>query len=122
MENILLELLNPEFSFSYMGKEYLIKKATLDKTILYHEKIDELSKNRDPAADIKLAAYCLYIILRDVDSSITEEYVLKNTRGDIDTLELLTILGFINPRKMETTKKIQEDVMRKLTSDDSLQP
>ena len=59
-------------------------------------------------------------MIHSVDETITEENVLEKTPGDIDVIDILTKLGFISPRNTEKAKKLEEAVMKKLTSDSSL--
>ncbi len=102
-EKELFELVNPPFPIKFGGKEYMVRKANLEKAVLYQIRIKDLVKNDDPAVDLKIAAYCLYLVLKDVDSSITEEYVLQNAPGDIDTIKCIETLGFMSPqRKLRT--------------------
>jgi hypothetical protein len=121
-ETTLYQLVNAPFTFSFAGKEYNIKKANLEKAILYQQKMKELQNAGDPTPDLKLAAYCIYIVLSEVDNAITEQFVLQNTPADIDVLECLTTLGFMNPQRKELAKKMEQNLAKKLISDDFLQP
>ena len=116
-DNQILRLVNPEFDFEFGGKQYKLRKATLDKAIQYQQKMKELDK--DIAADLKIIAFCIYVMLKDKDPDITENFVLENTPADADALLILTTLGFISPSKMETAKKIQELVMNRLSGERS---
>jgi hypothetical protein len=113
-------LTNPEFSFTFMDKEYRIRKANLDKAIQYQQKVKELQDNKDSTSDLKLVAFCIYIVLKDKIPDLTEKEVLENTPADIDVMDCLSILGFINPKKVEMTRKIQENLMNRLTTENSL--
>ncbi len=118
-EDTLIKLVNPEFDFHFMGEEYRIRKATLDKAIQYQQKIKEL--DGDPAADSKIIAFCIYIMLKEKNPELTEEVVMLHTPADVDGLEILTKLGFINPSKLAMAKKVQENIMNQLTSESSSQ-
>jgi|ERR1035437_965357 hypothetical protein len=116
-DTTLYTLVNGEFTFHFAGKDYTVRKASLDKAVQYQQKAKELSTNPDPTGmDLKLAAFCIYLILKDKDPEITEQFVLENTPGDIDVLECLTTLGFISQKKAETTRLIEEAVVKKVTS------
>lgn len=119
MENKLVKLVNPKFEIEFMGKTYSIRKATLDKAVQYQQKIKEIEK--DPAADAKLVAYCLWIMLKDEEPELTEDTVFKNIPADINPLEILTTLGFMNPSNLEMIKKVQEALDNKSTTPRSSQ-
>lgn len=118
-DNTLIKLVNPKFNLEFAGKEYSVRKATLEKTVQYYQRIKELKD--DPACDLKIIAYCIFLVLHDEVErpEITEEFVLNNTPGDIDLMETLTTLGFMNPKKMEIAQKIQGNVIKALTTDSS---
>ena len=117
----LYQLVNPTFVFNFAGKEYSVKRASLEKAVLYQQKISELQSKKEQAIDLKLVAYCIYIVLKDVDSSITEEFVFKNTPADIDIGECLAMLGFMSPRQKELAKKVEEALQKQLTMENSSQ-
>lgn len=119
-ETTLYKLVNPKFSFEFNGKQYEVRKANLEKAVQYQSKVAELSSSADISSHLRLVAYCIYLVLKDVEPSITEQEVLDNTPGDIDPVECLTNLGFINQRKAETAKNIEDALLRKATSDNSL--
>lgn len=117
MSNSVLKLVNPEFTIEFMGKEYRIRKATLDKAIQYQQKLKELQN--EASADPKIVAYCVYIMLKDQIADLTEEMTLANVPADVNTLEILTMLGFINPSNLEKAKQIEEAILNKSTSENS---
>jgi hypothetical protein len=119
-DKTLYQLVNPAFTFSFAGKDYEVKKANLEKAVLYQQKIVSLRDLKESAVDLKLVAYCIFIVLKDVDPSITEDFVFQNTPADIDVGECLTTLGFMSPRRMEQAKQIEEAFKKKLTTADSL--
>ena len=110
-EKTIYRLVNPEFDFEFMGKVYTLRKATLDKAIQYQTKLKELSG--DSASDAKLISFCIYIMLKDQNSELTEEIVLNNIPADIDALEVLTILGFMSPTKLNEAKEILKKIYQK---------
>jgi hypothetical protein len=110
-EKQLFELINPKFTFKFAGKEYLVKKANLRQGIQYRQKVKELLDAKDENQDSKLVAFCIFLILKEVDNSITEEFVLENTPADIDVLGTLEMLGFINPKQVQAAKVIQEKLI-----------
>ena len=118
----LIKLSNPTFSIIFAEKEYQIRKATLADVAKYLIKIDEISKENliSSVRDIRLISYCLYILLKKVDNEITEDFVYENCPGDIDGLDFLTMLGFINPEKIKMVKQTQKEVVEKLITKDSL--
>jgi hypothetical protein len=115
----LIKLVNPNFSFEFMGVVYEIRKATLDKAIQYQEKIKSLKD--DSTADLKLVAFCIYIMLKSQIPELTEQIVMENVPADIDTLQTLSTLGFISPTKLALTKAIQNKIMSPSPSENSLQ-
>lgn len=106
MENIAIELLNPEISFKFAGKEYFVRKASLKLGILYQQKVRELLEAKSVTVDLLLVAYCIYLVLRESDPSISEDYVQSNTPADINVLETLTTLGFMNPNQAAKAKTL----------------
>jgi len=104
----MFQMVNPEFDFNFAGRAYHLRKATLDKAILYQGKAKELSDAKDVSADSKLMAYCIYIMLRDVDKTITEQYITENTPATVSVIDVLATLGFINPTMQKTISKLVE--------------
>lgn len=98
-DKTLFELINPPFCISFAGKEYNIRKANLEKAILYQAKLRELVTQNDSATDLKIAAYCLYLVLSEVDAMITEDYIIKNAPASFNPLEWIEMLGFTTPQK-----------------------
>jgi hypothetical protein len=117
-DNSILRLVNPEFSCEFMGVVYKLRKAALDKAVEYQTKIKTL-KNEE-GSDAKLTAFCVYIMLKDKIPDLTEEIVLQNIPADADTLEILSVLGFINPSRLEQANKIREFLIKKSTGENSL--
>ena len=115
----LLKLTNPEFEFEFAGQNYTVRKANLDKAVQYQEKVKELMGNKDAGSDLKLVAYCIYLILKDQITDLTFEQVMQGTPADIDVVECLVTLGFINPKKAEVTKKIEEAIAKNSTTENS---
>lgn len=101
-----LKLINPEFEFGFAGKEYKIRRANLEKVILFQKKMVELADAKDSAVDLKGAGYCLYLILKDADPSITENWVMENAPGDLDAYEVFENLGFMSRQKVELLKRL----------------
>lgn len=97
-ENKLFDLANTEFPITFAGKEYTVRKAHLGMAITYQKKLQELAKSAEPGMELRLAAYCLFLVLNKVDSTITEEFVLENVPGDIDVLGIIQHLGFMSPQ------------------------
>ena len=119
-QSTLIKLTNPQFDIEFDGNKYTVRKANLDKFVQYQARVAELIKIQDPAKDVKVTAYCIYLILRDVYKDITEKEVLDKTPADIDVIETLTELGFINPRKIERARQIQEETIKRLITEKSL--
>ncbi len=109
MESI--DLTNPTIIFKFNDKEYQIKKANLEQVILFQRKVIELGnqENTDKSEqDLKLITYSVYLLLSQYDHDLLEEEIAKSIRGDIDTVELLKQLGFLNERmvKINTNQNI----------------
>jgi hypothetical protein len=115
----LLELVNPEFDLKFKGETYRVRKATLDKAVQYQQKVKDLQESKEAGSDLKLIAFCIYIMLKDNLPDLTEQEVLNNTPADIDAMECLAMLGFINPRKVEIAKKLEKLAIDKLTTENS---
>jgi hypothetical protein len=115
--NSIYRLVNPEFDFEFVGTVYHLRKATLDKAVSYQEKIKSLGDK--PGAELELIAFCVSLMLRDQDPTITEEYALQHLPADIDVLEVLTFLGFMNPSKQAKARQIETLMMNRLTGENS---
>ncbi len=117
--NDLVKLTNPEFELEFDGASYRVRKANLGQAVEYQQKIKELTTAKDPAMDLKLAAFCIYLVLRNKIDNLTEKDVLDKTPADIEVIDVLITLGFINPKKATATKLLQKAVVDKLTSVES---
>lgn len=115
MEKSLYTLVNPEFQFEFGGEKFDLKKANLSKAIQYQTRVKELATENDPNPDLKIVAYCIYLVLKHVKPECTEEWVIDNTPAEIDVIECLTTLGFISPKRAETAKKIGDEAIKKAT-------
>lgn len=111
-----LKLVNPEFDFEFMGEQFRIRKANLDKAIQYQTKVKELNDAKDPSAHLGIVAFCVYIMLKEKKPDLTEAIVRENIPGDVDPLDVLTKLGFISPDRMEKTRAIEEALTKKIAS------
>jgi hypothetical protein len=118
-EKTLYRLVNAPFDFEFMGQKYQVRRASLDKAVQYQQRARELQASNDPAADLKLLAYCIYLVLKDKIPDLTEELVFANTPADIDIIECMSMLGFIDPRKAALAKQLQESVLNRWTTKDS---
>lgn len=104
MTDTLIRLLNPQFGIEFMGKEYMVRKATLEKSSQFQTRVKELSG--DPAMDTKMVSYAFYLLLKDSIPDLTEETVSQNIiTSEIDPLGILVQLGFINPSKVNQDKE-----------------
>lgn len=101
---------NIDFTLSFAGKEHVVKKANLQQVIQFQRRSKELSESKDAAADMLIAAYAIYLILHGVDTTITEDYILENTAGDIDVIDIISKLGFMSQQKVETMKKLRNSL------------
>lgn len=95
-------LANIEFDYTFAGKVYKLKKANIKQTMEWQRKIAEIKKADDPAADLAITVYTLYISLKVVDTTITEEYILENCPGTIDPMETFFELGFMSRQKVKS--------------------
>lgn len=100
-----LNLINPEFDFTFAGTTYKVKKATLDKVILFQTKFAQLTEAKDPAIEKKMAAYCLYLVLKSVKADVTEEWVQENT-PDVEFPDVVEQFGFLNRQKVEILREV----------------
>lgn len=98
MEDKLTALVSPEIEFTLGEKTYRVRKANLEKGILFRKKVKELLKEDDGANDYRLLAYAIYILLRDQDASVTEESLMNLISADVDVNQYLVQLGFLRPQ------------------------
>jgi len=117
-EKSLYKLVNPSFTFEFGGKVFEVKKANLQMAVQYQTRIKELKEKS--STELLLVSYCIYLVLNKADSTITEDWVIENTPADIDVLDCLARLGFINQNRLEIAKKIKEEVEKKSTTENSL--
>lgn len=95
-DSTLYTLVNPEIDFNWNGTNYHVRKANLEKIVLYQERARALSEAKDIAGEIKLTAFCIYLILRDSIPELTEEKVMQEAPGDINAVDVMIQLGFLN--------------------------
>lgn len=91
--------LNISFDLEFGGKVYTVKPANITDAILYQKKLQELADEKNPAIDLELAVYALYLILKKVDPQITEEYIKEHCPANINTFEVIEKLGFMSPQR-----------------------
>ena len=116
----ILDLTNPEFTFKFDGQDFLMRKASIRQVIAYQQRVLQIQKeSAQGGAEYRAAAFAVFLLLKEKDSELTEEAVLDKMRGDIDLLDLLAQLGFMNPEKVQLAKDLQNGVIRKLTGDKS---
>lgn len=102
----LIKLINPEFEIEFMGQIYTVRKATLDKVCQYQQYVKELSTGGG-GTDANLIAQGLYLLLKDKIEGLTIDTVLQNTPGDLNSIEVLTMLGFFPKTSQENQNKKQ---------------
>ncbi len=95
----LYQLVNPPFSFTWNEKTYEVKKANLSQVVLYQARVKQIIDEKKDGAEALIAAYCIWLILKDKEDGLTEQFILDNTPGAIDLVDLLTTLGFVKPTK-----------------------
>lgn len=101
-----LKLINAEFPLDFGGETYQVKKANLEKVILFQTRFNDLTEAKDPAYESKMAGYCLYLVLRDVKKDVTEEWVSQNVPGDITMIDVIEQFGFMNQQKVALLRAI----------------
>ncbi len=101
-----LTMTNTEFDYQFAGKTYKVKKANLTMVMDFQRKVADIQKDKDPAADLRIGAYALYLVLHASDSTVDENFVNENCPGDFDTIEIISKFGFMNQRKMEMMGKV----------------
>lgn len=116
-DETLYKLINPEFDFEWNGEMFHIKKANITKVVQYQQRARELAEKNEVSTELKLGAYALYLVLKESKPDLTEEFVLENTPGDIDVLDLFVRLGFLNPARIKAALQILSQ-----TGDKSLSP
>lgn len=82
----------------------MVRKATLEKVMLFQKRFKELSEAKDDAIEPRLTAYCLYLILKDTRPEITEQWVLENAPGDLGMFDVIEQFGFLNRQKVESLR------------------
>lgn len=101
-------VMNEPFTFSFAGKDYSVKKATLGQVMQFQRHVKGITAENDAAADVRLISFAIYLILHASDSSVTEDYVLENARGDLDFVDIMSTLGFMNQQKIEALRKTRD--------------
>ncbi len=101
---------NTEFDYTLGGKTYSIKRASIKQVILFQRKVMEIQKEpeQDAGADLRIVAYAIYLLLKEADPNITEDFVQENAPGDIDAMATFQQLGFMNQQKMAIANKLQD--------------
>ena len=98
-ETTLYRLVNPPFQFEWNGKTYEVKKANLMQVVSYQTRVKQLLETKEDGAEAKIAAYVIYLMIKDQEQGLTEQMVMENTSGTVDLFELLVTLGFAKPMK-----------------------
>lgn len=106
---------NVEFDFQFAGKVYRLKRANLRQVIEFQRKILAIDKADSTISALALVP-ALLISLSTIDPSVTEDYILNNTPGDIDILGTLQLLGFMNQKKVVAAQKIADSLVEKAQS------
>jgi hypothetical protein len=115
------QLANTEFEFVLGDKTYLLRKANIDKGILFRKKAKELSASEDDGAnDLRMVSFAIYIALLDQEPTLTEATVTSLIPADIDVLGILTRLGFMKPLTGQPFRKT-EPLNQPSTTDSSSQ-
>lgn len=109
-------LTNIEFDFLFNGKTYKIKKATLRQVIDFQRKVADITKDKDPSGDLRMAAYAIYLALHAIDNTITEDDVLDKMPGDIDVMDVFARLGFMSQQKVELMAKLRNSLAKDQSS------
>lgn len=117
MEKSIYEIVNPSFIFKFAGKEYTLRGADLEKAVIYQRRVKEIATNGETEYD--LIAYCIYIMLKDVDPEITLDYVKMNTPATINVMEVLIQLGFLSPQQAKLVADLQMSMINQTTTDSS---
>jgi hypothetical protein len=110
-DKTLVSLINPKFTFQFGDKEYQVRKANMTQVIQFQQRAAELledTKIPPPARDAEMLAYCIFLLLKNIDQEVTEQFVKDNLPGNADGLDILVKMGFIDPQKLELVKKAQE--------------
>src|SRR5258708_7365757 len=111
------ELTNPPFTFKLGGREFQVTRVNISQVAQYRKRISELSST--PGSEYKLITYAIFLVLNKADPTITEDWVIENTPGDVDIFKCLEVLGFMNPRQLEIAQKLSEGQTKILTSSNS---
>lgn len=102
-----LKLTNSKVSFEFDGKAYEVDRANLTKVIAFSQKTVELSKEKTVGLDERLAAFAIYLVLKDHIDGLTEEQVLEKCPA-VELQEVLVILGFVSQQKMAVLQKMRD--------------
>lgn len=101
-----LTLTNAEFPLEFNGKTYQVRKANLRQVMLFQRRVKEITDEKDPAADLRMAAYALFLVLSPLEPSMTEDSVADECPGDLDVVSTLSTLGFMSRQKVEALGRI----------------
>ncbi len=101
-----LKLINAPFTFEFNDTKYEVKRANIEKVILFQTRFSELADKNDPAIEQKMAGYCIFLALKDVKTDVTEEWVNQNTPGDVVAADIIEHLGFMSRQKVEVLRRV----------------
>lgn len=104
-----LKLINAEFDIEFASKTYKVRRANIEQVILFQKRMVELADAKDSSLDMKAAAYCLFLLLKEQEKSITEDWVLQNAPGDLDPYDLFVTLGFMNRQKVDLMRALMRN-------------
>lgn len=102
-----LKLTNSKVSFEFDGKTYEVERANLNKVIAFSQKTVELSKEKTVGMDERLAAFAIFLMLKDQIEGLTEEQVLDKCPA-VELQEIVISLGFVSQQKMAVLQKMRD--------------
>jgi hypothetical protein len=108
-----VKLTNAEFTLTIGDRDFQVKKANLEKAILYQAKVRELIEKKNAHSDLNLVSYCTWLIVKDADPTVSEGWVRENLPADVAPVLLLQQLGFMSQQKVEQAQKITDSLAEK---------
>lgn len=112
-------MVNAEFDYSFGDKVYKVKKASLRMVMEFQRKVREITNLKDAAGELMMAAYAIYLVLHQVDNSISEEEVLDKTPGDIDVVAVFERLGFMSQQKVKAMEILRNALVNQPSGEKS---
>lgn len=120
MDDKLTALVSPPLEYPIGERVYTYRKANLEKGVLFRSRVKQLTTTIDDGAnDLRMVAYCLWLVLKDEHPEVTEDMLMSVLPADISVNDTLVQLGFMKPQAGRMLKTLLEQAEKNPTGEKS---